>query len=137
MAEAQTPAGPSVEELVERLARARRQPADQHPPGFFEQALELLHHSDDKVREEAVRFLGRHFRQRSDAQVLLEMVVADSSAPVRKSAAECLGGIFRSTRNRQVNEVLAPVAQNKEEDAEVRAAAYAAIKRINGYGASR
>lgn len=133
MADAGAPAGPSPVELAERLARVRRRPADQHPPGFYEEAAEWLHHPDERVRAEAVRFLGRHFRQRGDAQVLLEMVAADSSALLRKLAAECLGGIFRSTRNRHVNEVLAGVAKDAEQEGEVRAAAYTAIRRINGY----
>ncbi len=103
------------------------------PTGFYEQARESLRHPDSGVRAEAVRFLGRHFQKRTEAMVLLEMVVLDSSSLVRRLAADCLGGIFRATRDRRVNEVLGSVAKNVEEDRDVRAAAYAAIRRINGH----
>ncbi len=129
----EAPAGPSAQELADRLARARRQPADVLPTGFYEQARESLRHPDSGVRAEAVRFLGRHFQKRTEAMVLLEMVVLDSSSLVRRLAADCLGGIFRATRDRRVNEVLGSVAKNVEEDRDVRAAAYAAIRRINGH----
>ena len=133
MPDAGTPGGESAAELAVRLARVRQQTADRHPPGFYEQVTEWLQHPDAAVREEAVRFLGRHFRERSDGQVLLEMVMADPSPEVRKWSAKCLGGVFRSTCIRQVTQVLAAASNNPDEDGEVRAAAYAAIRRINGY----
>ena len=108
--------GSAADELAEKLARARQEPAERHPPGFYEQATEWLQHPDATVRREAVRFLGRHFRKRSDAQVVLEMVAADPSPEVRTCAAQCLGGIFRSTRDHQVNQVLAATTRNREED---------------------
>ena len=134
MAEPPVPPDASPAQLAAILNRARRQAVEQHPPGLYEQALEWLDHPDENVRQEAIHFLGRHFRQRRDAQVLLEMVVADAGAAVRKAAADCLGGVFRATRNREVNEVLATAARNPQEEAPVRTAAYAAIRRINGYG---
>ena len=133
MAEAPLRPDASPAELASILARIRQQPAEQHPPGFYDQALAWLNHSHETVREQAIVFLGRHFRQRRDAQPLLEMVVADPSASVRKAAADCLGGVFRATRNLQVNEVLAIAARSTQEEGAVRAAAFAAIKRINGY----
>lgn len=119
--------------LAEKIKQVRRDPSKDHPPGFYEQVLDWLHHSDATVRREALLFLGHHLRQRSDAQELLEMVAADPDPEVRKMAADCLGGVFRSTRHQRVNEVLAAAAKNTEEEGQVRAAAYAAIKRINGY----
>ena len=83
------------------------------PEGLYEEAVESLQHPDAAVRQEAVVFLGRHLRKRDDAQVLLEMVAADPSPEVRKLSAQCLGGIFRSTRNRQVNQVLAEAAKTR------------------------
>ncbi len=132
MAGTGTPSDRYDAELVGRLARARQQAAERHPEGLYEEAVESLQHPDAAVRQEAVVFLGRHLRKRDDAQVLLEMVAADPSPEVRKLSAQCLGGIFRSTRNRQVNQVLAEAAKNPDEDAAVRAMAYAAIRRING-----
>ncbi len=131
--EAPAPARSPTLDLVEKLGRMRRSPAEQHPAGFYERVMEWLRHPEWEVREEAVRFLGRHCRQRSDAQVLLEVVAADPSAAVRLAAAECLGGIFRKTRDREVSEALAAIAQNTAEDPDVRAVAYAAMKRVSGY----
>ena len=133
MSDTGTPSGESAAELAARLARVRQQTADRHPPGFHEQVIEWLQHPEAAVREEAVRFLARHFRERADGQVLLEMVAADPSPEVRTWSAKCLGGVFRSSRDRQVNQVLAAVSNNPDEDGEVRGAAYAAIRRINGY----
>ncbi len=133
MADTRTPSDRYNAELAGRLARARQQAAERHPEGLYEEAVESLQHPDAAVRQEAVVFLGRHLRKRDDAQVLLKMVAADPSPEVRKLSAQCLGGIFRSTRNRQVNEVLAEAAKKPDEDAAVRAMAYAAIRRINGY----
>ena len=133
MAGPEVPRDPSPAKLAAGIARARLQPPDQHLPGFYEQVLEWLDHPDETVREEAILFLGRHIRQRSDAQALLETLAGDPSVSVRKAAADCLGGVFRATRNRQVCEVLGGVTRNKEEEGPVRAAAFAAIKRINGY----
>ncbi len=128
-----SPPQASPQELAAAIAHTRLLPADRHPPGFYEQTLGWLNHPDEAVREQAILFVGRHFRQRSDAQPLLEILVADPTLSVRKAAADCLGGVFRATRNRQVNEVLATATRNTEEDGSVRAAAYAAIRRINGY----
>jgi vesicle coat complex subunit len=61
------------------------------------------------------------------------MVVDDPDTQVRATAAECLGGIFRRSRNREANAILAAVTRNQEEDGAVRAAALAAIRRVNGY----
>lgn len=133
MPEPEAQAGPSSSELVRRLERARRQPSTQLPAGFYDQAVGFLDHAEAEVREEAMRFLAQHCRQRSDAQVLLTMVEADPSPAVRRVAAECLGGIFRNTRNREALEALAAVVRNPQEDGYVRGAAMAAIKRINGY----
>lgn len=133
MPESGADAGPPPAELVRLLERARRQPSTQHPAGFYERAIGLLDHAEAEVREEALRFLAQHCRQRTDAQVLLTMVEADANAAVRRAAAECLGGIFRNTRNRETLGALAAVVRNPQEDGLVRGAAMAAIKRINGY----
>jgi hypothetical protein len=130
---AEPPPPPVESETATRIASMRHAPAEQHPPGFYEKVLDWLHDEDPRVREEAVRFLARHWRDRDDAAHLLEMVLRDTEAEVRLAAAECLGGVFRATRNREVDEQLAGVARNAEEEAKVRAAAYAAIRRINGY----
>ncbi len=137
MADPPVPAGLPADtppaQLVEAITRERKQNPDRHPPGFYDQVLEWVEHPDETVREAAIHFLGRHFQHRSHAQVLLEMLVADPVIAVRKAAADCLGGVFRATRNREVCEVLAGAARNTEEEAMVRTAAFAAIKRINGY----
>jgi hypothetical protein len=130
---AEPPPPPVESETATRIASMRHAPAEQHPPGFYEKVLDWLHDEDPRVREESVRFLARHWRDRDDAAHLLEMVLRDTEAEVRLAAAECLGGVFRATRNREVDEQLAGVARNAEEEARVRAAAYAAIRRINGY----
>lgn len=115
------------------IERMRHTPADQQPPGFYGQVLDWLHDADPQVRKEAVRYLAKHCANHDDAAHLLEMVARDSDPEVRRAAAECLGGIFRAMRNREAAEVLAEVARNSEEEGAVRAAAYAAIRRINGY----
>ncbi len=115
------------------IERMRHAPAEQHPSGFYEKVLGWLHDGDARVREQAVRFLARHCRQHDDAEHLIEMVAHDPDAEVRQAAADCLGGVFRQSRNREVNEVLAAVARNSDEEGPVRAAAYAAIRRVNGY----
>ncbi len=61
------------------------------------------------------------------------MVVDDPDSQVRATAAECLGGIFRRSRNREANAVLADIVRNTGEEGAVRAAAMAAIRRVNGY----
>jgi len=111
----------------------RHQPADQHPPGFYEKNKEWLRHESPEVRCAALRYLAQHCRQHSDAETLLKMVVDDPDAQVRATAAECLGGIFRRSRNREANAVLAAVTRNQEEEGAVRAAALAAVRRVNGY----
>ena len=119
--------------LEEKIEAMRHQPADQHPPGFYEKNKEWLRHESPEVRCAALRYLAQHCRQHSDAETLLKMVVDDPDAPVRATAAECLGGIFRRSRNREANAVLAAVTRNQEEEGAVRAAALAAIRRVNGY----
>lgn len=127
------PASAEANDLADKLDSMRRVALPQQPPGFYERTLEWLHHPEPLVRQEATRYLARHCQQTSDVQALETMVVSDGHPAVRKAAADCLGGVFRATRNRNVNELLATVARNPDEHAQVRSAAYAAIKRINGY----
>jgi HEAT repeat protein len=117
--------------LAQQIAQTRRLPPEKHPRGFYELTLEWLNDPQDDVRREALLYLARHLRQRADAQAMLDMVVGDWNADVRRIAAECLGGVFRNSRNTAVAEVLARVSRNANEDRAVRAAANAAIKRIN------
>ena len=120
-------------DLAGKLDTMRHVPVAEQPPGFYQRSLEWLHHPEPVVRQEAARFLGRHCQQSSDVEPLVAMVVSDNHPAVRKAAADCLGGVFRATRNRRINEVLAGVAKNPDEQPPVRSSAYAAIKRINGY----
>ena len=119
--------------IAEQIATWRHQPAEEHPPDAYDKVLEWLNDADPHVRREAALFLARHLRSRDEAQVILDLLDSDPNPDVRKAAAESLGGVFRLTRNREVCEVLARVAKDDEEDGLVRAAAYAAIKRINGH----
>lgn len=119
--------------LEEKIEAMRHQPANQHPPGFYEKTKDWLRHESPEVRRAALRYLAQHCRQHSDAETLLKMVVDDPDTQVRATAAECLGGIFRRSRNREANAVLAAVTRNQEEEGTVRAAALAAVRRVNGY----
>ena len=76
--------------------------------------------------------MGRHLRQLSDAQTLLEMSSADPSDHLRKAACDAIGGIFRNTHDRRVLSALAAISKNEDEVGSVRAAALGAIRRING-----
>jgi HEAT repeat protein len=119
--------------LEEKIEAMRHQPANQHPLGFYEKTKDWLRHESPEVRRAALRYLAQHCRQHSDAETHLKMVVDDPDTQVRATAAECLGGIFRRSRNREANAVLAAVTRNQEEEGAVRAAALAAIRRVNGY----
>ena len=119
--------------LEQKIEAMRHQPANQHPLGFYEKTKDWLRHESPEVRRAALRYLAQHCRQHSDAETHLKMVVDDPDTQVRATAAECLGGIFRRSRNREANAVLAAVSRNQEEDGAVRAAALAAIRRVNGY----
>jgi len=119
--------------LEQKIEAMRHQPADQHPLGFYEKTKDWLRHESPEVRGAALRYLAQHCRQHSDAETHLKMVVDDPDTQVRATAAECLGGIFRRSRNREANAVLAAVSRNQEEEGAVRAAALAAIRRVNGY----
>ena len=119
------------EEVAASIAGWRLRDEQEHPPGLYALVLEWLNDPDEEVRHEAVMFLGRHLRQLSDAQTLLEMVVADPSERIRKEVADCLGGIFRNTHDRRVAALLADVARDPREDGLVRSAALGAIRRIN------
>jgi len=119
--------------LEQKIEAMRHQPVDQHPLGFYEKTKDWLRHESPEVRGAALRYLAQHCRQHSDAETHLKMVVDDPDTQVRATAAECLGGIFRRSRNREANAVLAAVSRNQEEEGAVRAAALAAIRRVNGY----
>ena len=119
--------------LGQKIEAMRHQPANQHPLGFYEKTKDWLRHESPEVRGAALRYLAQHCRQHSDAETHLKMVVDDPDTQVRATAAECLGGIFRRSRNREANAVLAAVSRNQEEEGAVRAAALAAIRRVNGY----
>jgi hypothetical protein len=119
--------------LEQKIEAMRHQPANQHPLGFYEKTKDWLRHESPEVRGAALRYLAQHCRQHSDAETHLKMVVDDPDTQVRATAAECLGGIFRRSRNREANAVLAAVTRNQEEEGAVRAAALAAIRRVNGY----
>ncbi len=121
-----------AEQIALRIEQMRHAPASEHPAGFYEKVQQWLRHDDWHVREEAVRFFAKHCQSLSDAAPLLDMLTSDRSVEVRRASAECLGGLYRATRNRPANEKLADVARNADEDETVRAAAYAAIRRING-----
>ena len=117
---------------ADQIAEWRQMHAEQHPPGAYEQVLELRDDPDPHVRKEAALFLARHLRSREEGQIILDILDSDPNPEVRKAAADCLGGLYRLTRNRQVAELLTKIAQDPEEDGQVRGAAYAAIKRIHG-----
>jgi HEAT repeat protein len=119
-------------EVASRIAEWRRRDDREHPQGLYELVLAWLDDTDDEVRLEAVLFLGRHLKQLSDGQRLLEVAVADSSDRIRKAACDALGGAFRNTHDRRLATVLADISRNTAEDGDVRAAALAAIRRING-----
>lgn len=119
-------------EIAERIAGWRHIDASQHPEGLYETVFEWINSEDEEVRHEALLFLGRHLKQLSDAQVILDIVTADPSERMRRSAADALGGIFRNTHDRRVAGVLAVIAQSDSEAGAVRAAALGAIRRING-----
>lgn len=119
--------------IAEQIADWRRKPADEHPAGFYEKVLDWLNDPDHEARREAVLYLARHLRSRDEASVIIDLLDSDPNAEVRKAAAECLGGVFRATRNRDVLEILARVSKDSDEDGLVRAGAYHAIKKINGY----
>lgn len=106
--------------------------ADELPAGAYEQVLDLISEADPHVRKEAALFLARHLRSRDESQIILDILDSDPNPEVRKAAADCLGGLFRLTRDRNVSEVLTKIAKDEEEDGSVRGAAYAAIKRIHG-----
>lgn len=131
-AQEEIPVDAEAVQLADKIEAMRHQPAAQHPPGFYEKTHEWLRHEAPPVRRAAAHYLARHCRQHADAEALLDMVVHDSEASVRATAAECLGGIFRQSRNREANDVLAAVTRDRQEEGAVRAAALAAIKRING-----
>jgi HEAT repeat protein len=122
-----------IPSIAEQIAERRRQHSDQHPPGFYEKVLDWLNDPDHEVRREAVLYLARHLRSREEAGVIVDLLDSDPNVEVRKAAAECVGGVFRATRNRGVLEVLARVSKDSDEDGQVRAAAYQAIKKINAY----
>jgi hypothetical protein len=119
-------------EIAASISGWRLRDEREHPPGLYQLVLEWLNDPDEDVRHEAVQFIGRHLHQLSDAQTLLEMVTADPSASMRKTVADCLGGVFRNTHDRRVLSVLAAVSKDTGEDGQVRAAALGAIRRING-----
>jgi vesicle coat complex subunit len=117
---------------ADQIAEWRRMHAEQHPPGAYEQVLDLISDPDPHVRKEAALFLARHLRSRDEGQIILDILDSDPNPEVRKAAAECLGGVFRLTRDRNVSEVLTKLAKDTEEDGGVRGAAMAAIKKIHG-----
>ncbi len=119
-------------EVASRIAEWRRRDDREHPEGLYELVLAWLDDTDDDVRYEAVMFMGRHLKQLSDGQRLLEVAMADSSERVRKAACDALGGVFRNTHDRRLSTILGDISRNTGEHGEVRAAALSAIRRING-----
>jgi HEAT repeat protein len=119
-------------EVASRIAEWRRRDEREHPQGLYELVMAWMDDSDEEIRYEAVMFLGRHLKQLSDGQRLLEVAVGDSSERIRKAACDALGGVFRNTHDRQLAGILAGISRNTEEDGDVRAAALGAIRRING-----
>ena len=119
-------------EVASRIAEWRRRDEREHPQGLYDLVMAWLDDADDDVRYEAVLFLGRHLKQLSDGQRLLEVATADPSERIRKAACDGLGGAFRNTHDRRLATVLADISRNTDEDGDVRAAAMGAIRRING-----
>ena len=119
-------------EVASRIADWRRQDEREHPEGLYELVLQWVNDPDEGVRYEAVMFLARYLRQLSDAQVLLEIALADPSERLRRSACDSLGGVFRNTHDHRVASVLAGISRDTKESGDVRAAALGAIRRISG-----
>lgn len=119
-------------EVASRIAEWRKHDEREHPEGLYELVLEWLNEDDEDIRHEAILFLGRHLKQLSDAQRLLELAMADPSVRLRKASCDALGGVFRNTHDRRVASILADISRDTNEDGEVRAAALSAIRRITG-----